>query len=228
MNIITYTSIGLRSRNEDFLLSEQLTPDISFHIIADGMGGYSHGDKAARIVVETLFGQISQMDFYTISEETIIAACERANLNLRDEGAKLSSKIGATFAAVLVLKEKVFAFWMGDTRIYQYNENNQLLFQSEDHSLVNELRSARKLSMREIEKYDSIVTRCLTSDFQDVSPQIEVLRYTFSDKLIICSDGLYKQINLDAVLGKNKNDLMSYLYSIENEMNDNYSIIIIN
>lgn len=228
MNIITYTSKGLRSVNEDFLLSEQLTPDISFHIIADGMGGYSHGDKAARIVVETLFSQINQMDFYDISEETIIVACERANLNLRDEGAKLSSKIGATFAAVLILKEKVFAFWMGDTRIYQYNENNQLLFQSEDHSLVNELRSTRKLSLREIEKYDSIVTRCLTSDFQDVSPQIEVLRYTFSDKLIICSDGLYKQINLDAVLGKNKNDLMSYLYSIENEMNDNYSIIIIN
>lgn len=228
MNIITYTSKGLRSVNEDFLLSEQLTPDISFHIIADGMGGYSHGDKAARIVVETLFSQINQMDFYDISEETIIGACERANLNLRDEGAKLSSKIGATFAAVLILKEKVFAFWMGDTRIYQYNENNQLLFQSEDHSLVNELRSTRKLSLREIEKYDSIVTRCLSSDFQDVSPQIEVLRYTFSDKLIICSDGLYKQINLDAVLGKNKNDLMSYLYSIENEMNDNYSIIIIN
>ncbi|MDD4759176.1 MAG: serine/threonine-protein phosphatase [Lascolabacillus sp.] len=228
MNIITYTSKGLRSVNEDFLLSEQLTPDISFHIIADGMGGYSYGDKAAEIVVETLFSQISQMDFYAISEDTIIAACERANLNLRDEGAKLSSKIGATFAAVLILKEKVFAFWMGDTRIYQYNENNQLLFQSADHSLINELRSTRKLSLREIQKYDSIVTRCLTSDFQDVSPQIEVLRYAFSDKLILCSDGLYKQINLDAVLGKTKNDLMSYLYSIENEMNDNYSIIIIN
>ncbi len=116
---------------------------------------------------------------------------------------------------------------MGDTRIYQYNENNQLLFQSEDHSLVNELRSTRKLSLREIQKYDSIVTRCLTSEFQDVSPQVEVLRYTFSDKLILCSDGLYKQINLDTVLGKTKNDLISYLDSIEKEMNDNYSIIII-
>lgn len=228
MNTISYTNKGLRFKNEDYLLSEMLSPDISFHIIADGMGGYNHGEKAAKIVVDTLFNQISQMDFSAATEEYIIGACESVNQKLQEEGAKLSSKIGSTFAAVLILKDKVFAFWMGDSRIYQYNENNQLLFQSEDHSLINELRLSRKLTASEIRKYDSIVTRSLTSETMENPPQIEILQYSPKDKLILCSDGLYKQINLDAILKMVQEDLLLYLASVESKMNDNYSIIIIN
>lgn len=228
MNTISYTNKGLRSKNEDCLLSEQLSPDISFHVVADGMGGYNHGEKAAKIVVETLFNQISRMDFSAIVEESIIGACERANQKLREEGVKLSSKIGSTFAALLVLKDKVFAFWMGDSRVYQYNELNQLLFQSEDHSLINELRLSRKLTTSEIRKYDSIVTRSLTGETMENPPQIEMLQYSPKDKLILCSDGLYKQINLDAILKMDQEDLLLYLVSVESKMNDNYSIIIIN
>lgn len=228
MNTISYTNKGLRSKNEDCLLSKQLSPDISFHIVADGMGGYNYGEKAAKIVVDTLLSQISKMDFSAIVEETIIGACERANLKLREEGVKLSSKIGATFAAVLILKDKVFAFWMGDSRIYKYNSNNQLVFQSEDHSLINELRLSRKLTTSEIRKYDSIVTRSLTGETMENPPQIEILQYSPKDKLIICSDGLYKQINLNIVSEMTGEDLLPYLASVESKMNDNYSIIIIN
>lgn len=228
MNTISYTNKGLRSKNEDCLLSEQLSPDISFHIVADGMGGYNYGEKAAKIVVDTLLSQISQMDFSAIVEETIIGACERANLKLWEEGVKLSSKIGATFAAVLILKDKVFAFWMGDSRIYQYNRNNQLVFQSEDHSLINELRLSRKLTTSEIRKYDSIVTRSLTGETMENPPQIEILQYSPKDKLILCSDGLYKQINLNIVSEMTGEDLLPYLASVGSKMNDNYSIIIIN
>lgn len=228
MNTISYTNKGLRSKNEDCLLSEQLSPDISFHIIADGMGGYNHGEKAAKIVIDTLFDQISQIDFSAIVEESIIVACERTNQKLREEGTKLSSKIGSTFAAVLILKDKAFAFWMGDSRVYQYNEHNKLLFQSVDHSLINELRLSRKLTTSEIRKYNSIVTRSLTGEAMENPPQIEMLQYSPKDKLILCSDGLYKQINLNAIVEMTSEDLLSYLASVESRMNDNYSIIIIN
>jgi protein phosphatase len=228
MNTISYTNKGLRSKNEDCLFSGPLSPDISFHVVADGIGGYNHGEKAARIVVDTLFDQISQMDFSAIVEESIMGACESANQKLREEGVKLSSKMGSTFAAILILKDKALAFWMGDSRIYQYKEGNQLLFQSEDHSLINELRLNRKLTASEIRKYDSIVTRSLTGETMDNPPQIEMLQYSSKDKFILCSDGLYKQINLNAIIEMSQDDLLSYLASVESRMNDNYSIIIIN
>lgn len=228
MNVTSYTNKGLRSKNEDYLLSEQLSPDISFHIVADGMGGYNHGEKAARIVAETILNQIRQIDFFAITEETIVSACERANQKLQEEGAKLSSKIGSTFAAILITKDMAFAFWMGDSRIYQYGKDYHLLFQSTDHSLINELRLTRKLTTSEIRKYNSIVTRSLTGEPMENPPQIEILHYSPTDKVLLCSDGLYKQIDPNRIIEMNSKDILSYLASVENKMNDNYSVIVIN
>lgn len=113
----------------------------------------------------------------------------------------------------MIIKDKVIAFWLGDSRIYQYNASNQLLFQSEDHSLINELRLSRKLTINEIRKYDSIVTRSLTGEPMENPPQIEILQYTLKDKFILCSDGLHKQINIDLILKMTQEDLLSYLVS---------------
>lgn len=227
MNIISYTNKGSRSKNEDYLLSEQLSHAISFHIVVDGMGGYNHGEKAAMIVAETILSQVRQINFSAITEKVIIAVCERANQKLKEERLKLSSKLGATFAAVLIIKDRIFAFWMGDSRIYQYNEDNQLLFQSTDHSLINELRSNRTLTASEIQKYDSIVTRYLAGEFIEDPPQIEILQYSAKDTLLLCSDGLYKQINPSEIIEMSSDYVVSYLASKEREVTDNYSIIMI-
>lgn len=227
MKIISYTNKGLRSKNEDFILSEQLSHDISFHIIADGMGGYGHGEKAAMIVVETLLNQVRQFKFSNITKEDIITACQEANLKIQKESLRLSSKLGSTFAAILIQKDTIYAFWMGDSRIYQYNKNHLLLFQSTDHSLINELRLIRTLTTNEIKKYDSIVTRCLTGDPMENPPQIEVLKYSPKDILLLCSDGLHKQINPKMFIDMETDNLVSYLSSKEKEMTDNYSIIML-
>lgn len=228
MSVFSYTNKGLRLKNEDYLLSEQLNPDMSFHIVADGMGGYSYGEKASRIVVETIFDQVRKVDISVVTREFIIQACEKANHEIQKEGIRLSSKIGSTFAAALIVKDKVFAFWMGDARIYQYDENNQLLFQSEDHSLINELKSSRKLTASEIQKYESIVTRSLTGELMETPPQIEILQYSDKGKLLLCSDGLYKQINPSVAIEMSEEELLLYLASTESKMKDNYSIIRIN
>jgi serine/threonine protein phosphatase PrpC len=228
MKSISYTNKGLRPKNEDYLLSEQLSVDISFHIVADGMGGYSYGAEAAMIIAETMLSHFRQFVYSDSKEEIIIEACKKANLKLLGEGKKHSSKMGATFAATLIDGDTVYAFWMGDSRIYQYNENNQLLFQSEDHSLINELRLSRKLTTSEIRKYDSIVTRSLTGETMENPPQIEILQHSPKDKFILCSDGLHKQTNIDAILKMAQEDLLSYLASVNSRMNDNYSVIIVN
>jgi len=86
MNIISYTNKGSRSKNEDYLLSEQLSHDVSFHIIADGMGGYNHGEKAAMIVAEIIFNQIRQINFSTITEENIMLPVKKLTENFKKNG----------------------------------------------------------------------------------------------------------------------------------------------
>jgi len=228
MKIISYTNKGTRSKNEDYMLSEQLNDAISFHIVADGMGGYSYGEKAAKIVVETIFEQICQIDFsVAITEENIIAVCKVANRKLQEEGVKLSTKLGATFASVLIIKDVIYAFWMGDARIYLFDENKKLLFQSTDHSLINELRSSRTLTVNEIKKYDAIVTRCLSSEPLEFPPQIEVLSYSSKSTIILCSDGLYKEVDINEIVVMSSEEMIPLLLSIEKEMSDNFSVIVV-
>ena len=225
--MITFTNKGLRKKNEDYLLSKQFDDEISFHIVADGMGGYSFGDIAAKIVAETIAIQIGQLDFNALTDNDFILVCKKAAKKLQDEGIKLSSKLGSTFAAVLIVQDIIYAFWMGDSRIYLFDENKQLLFQSADHSLINELRTSRKLTLDEIKKYDSIVTRCLSSDILELSPQIEILPYSSKNTIVICSDGLHKEIDINEIVVMDSVKMLPFLLSIENEMSDNYSVIIV-
>ena len=225
--MITFTNKGLRPKNEDYLLSKQFDDEISFHIIADGMGGYSFGDVAAKMVVETIATQVEQLDFSAIADDDFITICKQTTKKLQDEGIKLSSKLGATFAAVLIVKDTIYIFWMGDSRIYLFDENKQLLFQSTDHSLINELRISRKLTLNEIKKYDAVVMRCLSSDFLEFPPQIETLSYSSKNTIILCSDGLHKEIDINEMVMMDSVKTLPFLLSIENEMSDNYSVIIV-
>jgi serine/threonine protein phosphatase PrpC len=225
MRIISYTNKGLRSENEDYLQSEQLSVDISFHIVADGIGGYTHGAEAAMTISKTMLSHFRQSIFSDSKEEIIIEACKKANQKLLEERKKYSSKMGSTFAATLIDRDTVYAFWMGDSRIYQYNESDELLFQSTDHSLINELRSSRSLTVNEIRKYDSIVIRSLTGEPMKKPPQIEVLKLSPKDTILLCSDGFYKQINPISVMNLGSDELALYLTSKEGEMTDNYSMI---
>ena len=54
MRIIKYSNIGRRSQNQDFVLSKEIGENKAIYIVADGMGGYSDGDMAAKIAAEKI------------------------------------------------------------------------------------------------------------------------------------------------------------------------------
>ena len=54
MDIFSFTDKGLRENNEDYLLSRQLSPDCSIHLIADGMGGYQYGEVASSVACHAI------------------------------------------------------------------------------------------------------------------------------------------------------------------------------
>lgn len=168
-------------------------------VVADGMGGMNAGDKASEIVVETIkecFSHIPQdilkddKQIQTFIRESII----RADKNIKGyaKANTFAEGLGSTIVLTWLLGEKVYCAWCGDSRIYRYNPNNELVRLSHDHSYVQELVDEGKIPIEDaFEHPDSnIVTRGLGDNGEEANPEFRVYDICERDVLLLCSDGL--------------------------------------
>lgn len=192
MEVFKYTNTGCRELNEDYVVSKDFGNDISLHLIADGMGGYEYGELASKVVGDSYVLAISNnMD--------ILEATKVASQNLHKEKLSLGvQKMGCTVAGVLIHDMTMTAFWAGDSRVYLYRAG-ELIYQTEDHSISNELSKVRPLSFEERNRYSHLVTRSLMGDKgEDV--ETKDFKLEKSDEILICSDGLYKDCPIEYIL----------------------------
>ena len=75
---------------------------------------------------------------------------------------------GYEHSEFLIHKHQAYCFWVGDVRIYHIREN-KIIFQSKDHSLINELLNKNQtLTPSVIEKYRHIVTKSIQGNTRSV------------------------------------------------------------
>ncbi len=174
----------VRKRNEDAILTD---PSGALWAVADGMGGYGHGDVAADLVIEHL----ALLPHEPISSADLVAALEAANSAiLRWAAAADVTQMGATVVAALFDGGNVTLAWAGDSRAYCWSER-QLKQLTRDHSVVQELLDDGRLSPAAAWQHPQahIVTRAIGASDRLVVDTAEVsLRR--GDVLILCSDGL--------------------------------------
>ena len=218
MKIFKYSNIGNREQNQDYLVSTKLGQDSSLHLVADGMGGYDFGDIASKIVGDSYVYGLSR-------NMSIEDATREASNNIQIERRNLGvAKIGSTVAGVLICGMKATIFWAGDSRVYLFR-NKEQLFQTEDHSILNELSRKRKLSFEERERYGHIITRSIMGNADD---KVDTCEMTLQegDELLICSDGLYNDCPIDYLI----NTLREDRFDIDKQndgFTDNHSLIYI-
>ena len=218
MEVFKYTNTGCREVNEDYVVSKDFGNDISLHLIADGMGGYEYGELASKVVGDSYVLAISNnMD--------ILEATKVASQDLHKEKLSLGvQKMGCTVAGVLIHDMVMTTFWAGDSRVYLYRAG-ELIYQTEDHSISNELSKVRPLSFEERNRYSHLVTRSLMGDKgEDV--ETKEFKLEKGDEILICSDGLYKDCPIEYILEsiqKNCFDIDKNNLAFE----DNHSLIYI-
>ena len=218
MKVFKYSNIGNREQNQDYLVSTKLGQDSSLHLVADGMGGYDFGDIAARIVGDSFVYGLSRN--MSIDETTSVASkniqTERHNLCV--------PKMGSTVAGVLLHGMEATIFWAGDSRVYVFRDH-ELLFQTEDHSILNELSRKRKLSFEERERYGHIITRSIMGNEDDKVDQQEITLQN-GDELLVCSDGLYNDCPVDYLIDSIREDRFD-IDKQNDGFTDNHSLIYI-
>lgn len=192
MKVFEYSNIGRRDINQDYIISMLLSQEVSVHLVADGMGGYDWGEVASKVVGDSFVDSFNR-------GLSIVEATQEASKNLRLTRQNLGiTRMGSTVAGVLIKNNNAEVFWAGDSRVYIYRDN-KLLYQTTDHSVVNELSQVRQLTFEEKERLNHIVTRSIMG-----VPTDEVDTAAFSlqsgDEILICTDGIYKDCPIDYLI----------------------------
>jgi len=220
------TGKGIRETNQDFIYIDRLQSGAFFFLIADGMGGYEKGDEAARIVSENIFTFLNYIK--CINGQSIQQAVQKANLAIKQFNTKNKIKSGATIGGIILEKDIVHIFWIGDVMVYQIR-NNKPLFQTESHTLINSLLESESIQdKKKLDKYKHIVTRSISGKPSESDIGYYSTSFFENDLYIICSDGVHNSISIEQLIAYiNKDELQKVEKQFLKQSQDNYSIIIL-
>ena len=225
MTVYSFTDKGNREVNQDYATSKTLNDNSAIFILADGMGGYSYGDVAAKVVAEAIAEYIEQHLNGASPIKVLKQSISYANDELYVKRLTLGCKeMGCVIVCLLIVDDKAYIAWLGDSRIYVFR-NGVEVFQSEDHSLVNELRHTRTLRNQDFDRLSAIVTRSIMGT--DELDPIDVYELTteVGDVFFLCSDGIHKEMMVERMVNYNDDELQEYLDYHSRLFDDNATLI---
>ena len=122
-------------------------------VVADGMGGMNAGEVASQLVIEGIKKKFSKIPDSLLSNEAEIMSFIHSAIVESDESIKKYAKehreaegLGSTIVLLWLLNGRAFCGWCGDSRIYRFNPNNELVRLSHDHSYVQSLVDEGKIT----------------------------------------------------------------------------------
>ena len=131
MQVFSFTHIGNRTVNQDYATSKVLKDNNHIFILADGMGGYSSGEIAAKVVADAIAEYADQHFGEVTPNKLLKQAIAYANDELYVKRLALGHKeMGAVIVCLLIVKKKAYIAWLGDSRIYVFRDGMEI-FQSE-------------------------------------------------------------------------------------------------
>ena len=224
MEVFEYTNKGCRAENQDYIVHGSLPDGTGIFIVADGMGGYSEGAAAARVVGDALLDFI-ELNFHQYTPiELLKEAIHFANDALMLKRMALSAKqMGCVITVLVITGNNAYLTWLGDSRIYMYRDGQEV-YRTEDHSIVNEMGKIKTLNASSYEKYASIVTKSIMgNDPVDVAP-IRKIEIEEGDVFILCTDGFHKEIDMTKAINYDDSK-KDELDALANYIADNYSFV---
>lgn len=184
-----YSGIGKRKNNEDAVSVLENTNGL-LAIVADGLGGMENGEIASKQAVKVMNDTLGTG---RVSAEAMEAGIIKANkeiylLQRYYPGAH------STIAAVWLEENFAFAMHVGDTRIYQFRDDN-VIYQSVDHSMAQMAVMAGEIKPEEI-RYHKERNRLFRALGDSEAPKVaeKLLEIREGDRLLICSDGFWEKI----------------------------------
>ncbi|MEG2597810.1 MAG: Stp1/IreP family PP2C-type Ser/Thr phosphatase [Oscillospiraceae bacterium] len=198
MKIAGKTDIGLvRETNQDAFKIVALGQGAGFALVCDGMGGVNGGDRASSIAKAEIAESIKK-DFQDEMQEDeirsmMLRAIDAANQTIYHAAKEnpAFSGMGTTVVLTVLYHARAFVAHVGDSRLYQFKDG-RLRQLTKDHSRVQDLVDNGIITQEEarIHPEKNMITRAVGIG-PDVSVDFLTIDFLSSDKLLLCSDGLF-------------------------------------
>lgn len=200
--------------------------------LADGVGGLSSGEVASRLALDAL-----NADYVTDrSVAGLLHACQQANLAVLRRADREAVTMGTTLVAVAVTADAgVVAAHVGDSRLYRLRDGHLDLL-TRDHTVIAELLRAGAVSEEAADEHPhrNVLTRAIGVG-ADVDVDCVELSCQPGDRLLLCSDGLFKTLSteeIEEILGSEPKpeDAAEQLVAaaVEQHSDDNVSAVVVN
>lgn len=239
-----------RPHQEDsiFPAYEQQKDSDRLFILCDGMGGHEAGEVASSTVCTAMSSSIfesvpdAEGDF---NDENLRKAIDDAfesldALPIGDVSAE--KKMGTTMTFLKFHSRGCTIAHMGDSRVYHIRpgkgrEDTQILFKTNDHSLINDLIKVGELTPEEAKqsKQKNIITRAMQPKMErhpkpDIYHTVDIKK---GDYFYMCSDGMLEQMedenllfNFSEATGDDENKVKILTQATSQNL-DNHSAIIV-
>lgn len=217
-------------------------------ILCDGMGGHDAGEVASATVCEAMSGSIlsdghDKEGIFTSEDFSTALDAAFDALDMKDNGAE--KKMGTTMTFLKLHDNGAFIAYMGDSRVYQIRsgktgEETQIVFQTEDHSLVNDLIKIGELTKEEarFSKQKNVITRAMQPNMgrRPKADVYETSDIKAGDYFYMCSDGMLEQAemengeslkNIFSEMGGSDENKVEILKSVTEKNRDNHTAFII-
>ena len=197
------STIGARENQEDcFAVDFSNDDSAGLAVLADGMGGYSGGNAAAKFLVTGVAGELqADLENFNKSElklsQKLNDLTHVANERLGDfiEQRGNGKKMGATLLTVAVSRNRMFWASVGDSALYVYRDG-VLTRLNEDHSMSAEIDFMVKMGMMSEEKgrdhpNRSILTSAVHGkEIKKIDNPTRPFVLEMDDIILLASDGL--------------------------------------
>ncbi len=194
----------VRQRNEDRFYAQG-----PLLIVADGMGGYTGGEYASTMVVDTIAEVVNEAT--EMSADVLQNAILQANRMVYEKSQSYKELEGMGTTAVVAYVQEDTLYWahVGDSRLYIYGSEG-LRRVTKDHSMVQQLVEAGTITEEEVIHHPkrNMLTRAI-GVYETVEVDTGVVEVHQNDRILLCSDGLsgyIEESKIELVLSEENNE----------------------
>lgn len=212
----------MRQNNEDVFRIVNIDEGTRWlALVCDGMGGHAMGEVASETVADAIVDFWKKHADEPDDEKKVNDACEYAIGELDKRADSLShSQMGTTMVMASIDGDTVTIAHIGDSRCYLQRPGEGLLHQTKDHVCL--------------EFGWEVIDRCFFSyNHEADTPDVAQFKLKAGDRILLCSDGLYKCMEPDTLLSgmmddKPFTDIMEAFDCVcVKQGDDNYTAVLI-